>query len=357
MSRVGSRHRAIALPCLTQVETGAIAQLDETLAKAGFDLARVVVASGKGPSLQFARLVEERLTTPRRKPTVVPVGSGTFAAAGQLGEELATARCSVLVAVGGGKTLDVAKQAGARADVDVVCIPTTLANDGFGSPIVSLTDSRGVRQSIGCTMPAAVIVDLDVVKAAPSQMLSAGLADVVSNVTAVLDWRLAVREHGELFDTVAAVTARGAADSVLQLQGLETPQDLRALAEGLLLSGLAMAVAGTSRPCSGSEHLISHALDELLGGHARLHGAQVALGTMIALAAHGCEGRDIRALFRRCGTPVNPADIGLDVTDLVAAVLRAPALRPDRRTVLDEFNDLTSVQTLVTAAFRELRVA
>ena len=73
---------------------------------------------------------------------------------------------------------------------------------------------------------------------------------------------------------------------MLDLEDLARRESHESLAKGLLLSGLAMAAAGTSRPCSGAEHLISHSLDRLLGERAAMHGEQVALGCLFAAAAH-----------------------------------------------------------------------
>jgi glycerol-1-phosphate dehydrogenase [NAD(P)+] len=207
-------------------------------------------------------------------------------------------------------------------------------------------------------MASAVVVDVDVVGSAPLSMLRAGLGDLVSNITAALDWRLAARDFGEAFDAVAAATAEGAAAAVLDMGSLRDPQAVKALAEGLLMSGLAMAVAGTSRPCSGSEHLVSHALDHILGQDARLHGEQVALGTLVALAAHGVDDTPVRRLFQRCGVPVHPAEIGLRSEDLAKAVSLGPSLRPDRRTILDNFaDDNERTAQLVNAVFFRLAVA
>ena len=104
-----------------------------------------------------------------------------------------------------------------------------------------------------------------------------------------------------------------------------------------MLSGIAMAVAGTSRPCSGACHEISHAIDRLFPEQAVSHGEQVGLGAAFATFLRGDEdaARRLGAFLRRHGLPVVPADIGLDVEQFTRAVLVAPTTRPGRYTILE----------------------
>ena len=142
---------------------------------------------------------------------------------------------------------------------------------------------------------------------------------------------------------------------MLDLEHLESSTSHTIVAQGLLLSGLAMAAAGTSRPCSGAEHLISHALDAQLGSDAAMHGEQVALGCLVAAAAHEwAQAADVLSTFRRLGLPTSPEDLGLSREQLVDAVLAAPQMRPDRWTILSErFRDRDAVGELLSRAFDE----
>jgi glycerol-1-phosphate dehydrogenase [NAD(P)+] len=159
----------------------------------------------------------------------------------------------------------------------------------------------------------------------------------VSNLTAILDWQLADELGRDRYDAFAAMIAEGAARPALDLEDVGTDPAHELLAKGLLLSGLAMAAAGTSRPCSGAEHLISHSLDAMLGDGAALHGEQVALGCLVSAAAHESPLLDeLRSLFARLGLAARPADLGMEDADVTLAIARAPATRPDRYTVLTQ---------------------
>ena len=169
-------------------------------------------------------------------------------------------------------------------------------------------------------------------------MRRSGIGDAISNLSAIADWRLAERERGEVVDGVAVTFARTAAMWVLHRHdGIDDEEFLMALAEGLVLSGLAMATAGSSRPCSGGDHEIVHAIDHLFPGTAG-HGELAGAASLFTSFLHGDDAarapRSTPASTRH-GLPRTPADLGLSEDQFVAAVLDAPATRPDRFTVLE----------------------
>jgi glycerol-1-phosphate dehydrogenase [NAD(P)+] len=185
-------------------------------------------------------------------------------------------------------------------------------------------------------IPIAVVVDLDYVRRCPPEQLRSGVGDALSNLNALADWELASRERDEPVDGLAAALARSGAESLLhRTDELASDGFLTALAEALVLSGLAMAVAGSSRPCSGACHEISHAIDALFPGQAT-HGEQVAVGALFAsfLRRDGALD-DLDAALSRHGVPRLPADLGLSNEQFAAAVNEAPSTRPDRYTILE----------------------
>jgi len=244
-------------------------------------------------------------------------------------------RPDFVLGIGGGRVVDVAKLAAARRDAEFVTIPTQFASDAICSPVAIVLDGAGRQQSVGARMPIAIIVDLDIVDSAPSVTWQAGLGDLVSNLSAVRDWRLAHQSRGEAFDDFACLTSEAAAFSVIEDDADLGQEDYRQkLIRGLILSGLAMEMAGSSRPASGSEHLISHALDQILP-KPRAHGLQVAVGTIAAGILRGEDGARLIAFFRRVGLPLVPADLDIPLDDFIAAVRLGPTTRPGRTTCLD----------------------
>ena len=184
----------------------------------------------------------------------------------------------------------------------------------------------------------AVVVDIDIMRAAPQRYLNAGVGDVLSNLSAVADWELARDVIGEAEDGLASSMARTAAVSLLHHPGAGYDAGfLTTLAEGLVMSGLAMAVAGTTRPCSGACHEISHAIDRLFPAKSAPHGEQVGVGARFATFVRG----DLVTLdamtdsLRRRDLPLTPMDLGLTSGEFAAAVAFAPQTRPDRFTILE----------------------
>jgi glycerol-1-phosphate dehydrogenase [NAD(P)+] len=221
----------------------------------------------------------------------------------------------------------------------MVAVATNLAHDGLASPVSVLQHGES-RRSYGVAAPAAVMVDLSFVRRAPTHFLRSGIGDVVSNLSAIADWRLAHEVRDEPIDGVAVALASTAAEAVVAQAGPTTSDSfLVCLAESLILSGMAMSAAGTSRPCSGACHEISHALDQRHPGIAS-HGEQVGLGAMFAMFLRGDLDRvqQLAEVFRRHGLAITPLELGIKPEQFVDAVLHGPATRPDRFTILEHLD-------------------
>jgi glycerol-1-phosphate dehydrogenase [NAD(P)+] len=302
---------------------------------------RVLVAVGPSQGQEIWRRVEPHLPDAE----VVAVSEASLAAAGAVQEVLAGGYgFDAVVGIGGGRTLDVAKYAATRAGVPMVAVATNLAHDGLCSPVASLEHAHG-KGSYGVAMPLVLVVDLDYVKAAPPHLVSAGVGDVVSNLSAIADWTLAQRERGEPVDGLALAFAQTAAEAVLRRTDTIADDDfLVVLAEALVMSGMAMSVAGTSRPCSGACHEIVHAVDQLFPGTSN-HGELAGLGALFATHLRGDEERFglIAGCLAHHGLARLPGEVGLTDDQFVQAVLAAPGTRPDRYTILEHL-DLTEQQ-------------
>jgi glycerol-1-phosphate dehydrogenase [NAD(P)+] len=230
----------------------------------------------------------------------------------------------------------VTKFAAHMAGVPMVAVATNLAHDGIASPVSSLEHESG-KGSYGVVPPVAVVVDLDRVRSGPPRMVRAGIGDVVNNLSAIADWKLAAADRGEPVDGLAVTLARTAAQAVLHQPGtVDDDEFLTVLAESLVLSGIAMTVAGSSRPGSGGDHEILHAIDQLFPG-AGSHGELAGVGALFCTYLRGDQslGPVMSACLARHGLPRTPADLGLSHAEFTKAVLHAPATRPGRYTILE----------------------
>jgi glycerol-1-phosphate dehydrogenase [NAD(P)+] len=306
---------------------------------AGLDFERLAVVSGTTFTAPLARDLCAAL--PRSVGEPLGVETNAESEVARIAAAPALREADAVVAVGGGKTIDVAKSACAIAELPLVVVPTQLTADGIASPVSVIRDSAGRLRSGPGRLPIAVAVDLAVVADAPAVRTRAGLGDLLANPCALRDWALAATAGGEELDDFAALLSQSAFDLVYA----PAPPDLEAgpppleflhrLLRGLVLSGLAMEIAGSSRPCSGSEHLISHALDSLHPGTAQ-HGEQVAFGALLATHLQGGDWHELRDFMRAAGLGEAAAGFGLPAHDIVEVVLAAPSMRPDRHTVLSE---------------------
>jgi glycerol-1-phosphate dehydrogenase [NAD(P)+] len=249
-------------------------------------------------------------------------------------------RIDLLVGVGGGSPLDVAKFAAAGERVSFLAFPTTPSNDGIASPVAVLRDG-GHPRSLPARVPIGVVADLDILEHAPLACVRAGAGDLLSNLSAVADWDLACRRGKDRSDDFARLLSLTGAEALLRYGDGERrvdPRDagfLEVLVQGLVLSGLAMEIAGSSRPSSGAEHLFSHALDRIARTPA-MHGVQVGLGTLLMTHLRNADSAPIRACLDRIGAPTHAAEIGIADGEVVAALLHARHTRPERYTILDE---------------------
>ena len=327
--------RSFPAPLHVDISAGAINRLHEVISDPRIAPdARVAVILSTGSGVQFRALIEKQIA----QADFFELADGSLQSAEDIAEKLTN--YSSVVGVGGGRVLDAAKYAASKASLPMIAVATNLAHDGIASP-VSILEHDGTRSSHGVSVPAAVLIDLDIGRSGPVRFLRAGIGDVLSNLNAVADWELAREINGEEVDGLAASMARTAATSLLNHPGtISDAGFLTTLAEGLVLSGLAMAVAGTSRPCSGSCHEISHAIDMVLPEKSAPHGEQVAVGALFATYLRGATAEFNQlhdALFRH-GLPTSPKDLGLTTEQFVQAVAFAPQTRPDRFTVLEHKN-------------------
>lgn len=326
--------RLIPSPVSVDIHAGALNNLAGVLADQRISAAgrlAIAISAGSGAVLR------DRLAPALPGADWYEVGGGTIDAAIQLGDAIKTGHYDAVVGLGGGKIIDAAKYAAARIGLPMVAVATNLSHDGICSP-VSILDNDAGRGSYGVPTPIALVIDLDVIRDAPVRFVRSGIGDAVSNLSAIADWELSHRVTGEPIDGLAAAMARQAGEAVLRHPG-NCAEDafLTVLAEGLVLSGVAMSIAGHTRPCSGACHEISHALDILYPKRHALHGEQVGLGAAFAMHLRGARESSalIASVLRRHGLPVLPSEIGFTVDEFVAAVEFAPNTRPGRYTIIE----------------------
>jgi glycerol-1-phosphate dehydrogenase [NAD(P)+] len=259
-----------------------------------------------------------------------------------------------VLGIGGGRVIDTAKIVSYNLDLQFISVPTAASHDGIASSRASVPTMEG-HASLDAQPPIAIVADTGIIASAPHRLLAAGCADVISNYTAILDWELAHRVKGEPMSEYAIALSKMTAEILVKNAHLIKPHQEQSawfVTKALVSSGVAMSIAGSSRPASGGEHKFSHALDKLAPGKA-LHGESCGIGTIISMYLHGGDWRGIRSSLKNIGAPVTPAEVGIDDAVAVEALLMAKTIRPERFTILDMGLTRESARNLIQMLYRE----
>jgi glycerol-1-phosphate dehydrogenase [NAD(P)+] len=326
------KNAQINVPQLVRIKGGALQRLGLYLARSSLTPAALFYSEGMLPSI---------LNAARQSLRDHGIAAALLCEVKEASREEAVrlrstvpSSCKALVGLGGGKALDVAKYTASIAELTYFAVPTSLSNDGFCSPQASLT-LEGKRQSLRTGPPEAVVVDVAVCQRAPLSLWHSGVGDLCSKFTAVSDWKLAFHRRGDPVNDLAALISDA---SVFQFiaNPVSDEEGIRLLATALMLNGVAMEIAGSSRPSSGSEHLISHALD-MAGARPRLHGLQTGTAAyLISSLQVGSHHEKIGELFARTGFWDSVRKQPFSKEEWRIAVERAPSVKEDFYTILSE---------------------
>lgn len=280
--------------------------------------------------------------------------SSTMTEVDSVEEKLRELNPQVVLGVGGGTKIDVAKLSAAHQHLPFISIPTTASHDGIASPLASIKGPEK-QHSIMAQAPMAIIADTSIIVSASHRYTASGCGDVIAKFTAVQDWFLAHKVKKEYYGEYAASLALMSAKLVARNADLIKPENeegLRVLIEALISCGVAMSIAGSSRPCSGSEHLFSHALHTITHCLA-MHGETAGVGTIMMAKLHDLNWKRMKAKLEKVGAPTTAEELHVDSQDVVKALLEARVMRPERYTIL---NKKKLTERSVKALARKTRV-
>jgi glycerol-1-phosphate dehydrogenase [NAD(P)+] len=256
----------------------------------------------------------------------------------QIGESIAKSKSSLVLGVGGGKDIDLAKLASAKASVPFMSVPTAASHDGIASPYASIKGGPK-PYSVRAQAPIAILGDIGIIAGSPYDLLAAGCGDVVAKFSAVKDWQLAHKLKNEYYGDYAAELALMSAELVTRNSKeivQRSREGVRTVVEALISCGVAMSIAGSSRPCSGAEHLFSHALDLVAGTETSLHGERTGVGAILCAYLHGTNWEAIKEFLQEIDAPSTAKELNVSPDQVVKALTMAHSLRPERYTILGE---------------------
>jgi len=333
------KHHRMQFPREVIVGHGVIERIGEISRRLGFTESALIIAGSKTFDVA-GRRVKELL----EKKEGMTVQTFLVECAGTRDVEAVENRIKALkpqivFAVGGGTKIDVAKCSSANQHIPFISVPTTASHDGIASPLSSIKGSEK-PYSVVAQAPLAIVADTKIIMQAPWRFAVSGCEDVIAKFTAVKDWKLAHEDRDEYYGGYAASLALMSAKHVMQNVGLmktRNEEGLRILLEALISCGVSMSIAGSSRPCSGSEHLFGHALDAIRPNHG-MHGERCGVGTIMMTYLHGGNWKRIRKALQKLGAPTNARKLGVEKEDVIKALKMATSMRPERYTILNKLN-------------------
>lgn len=324
----------IGIPTLLKIETGALLRIGDFLADSG--LMKVVIYFGNGLTDMFGNKVFESLegagveVLEHKELDTVEINDIMNLAFSLPNETQA------IIGLGGGKVIDAAKYACYLKKLPFISVPTSSSSDGFSSSSASLI-VNGRRHSVPAKLAYGIIVDVDVIKSAPVKFIYSGIGDIISKITALYDWIFEERNcYGKVND-FALMVAKKAVNSFVRTPFTDIHETLflKELLDSLAMSGIANEIAGSSAPTSGSEHLISHALDKILE-RPELHGIQVGIATYIMAVVQNHRYLRVDKVLTDTGFWDYVETLNLNVEDYEKAIELAPAMKPFRYTYIHE---------------------
>ena len=264
--------QSVHLPAIFQVNENVINKIPFFFQRNHLEFKKILIVSGKNTSFIYA---EQILTSLDSSSYIIEYNNHNTVES--LKDYCLTNGVDLIIGVGGGSILDVVKRVSLLSGIENLLVPTIISNDGLVSPISVIKDEFGQTKSLPGKTPFGVIVDLNIIRNAPTKFLQAAAGDILSNISATNDWILSSEKTAEPINDLAYMLSRSAAFALIhhESKDIRNRNFLKQVIYCQINSGLAMGLAGTSRPCSGSEHLISHAIDFNNLSENTLHGLQV----------------------------------------------------------------------------------
>ena len=327
-------HR-IDLPRIVIVGESILNRLCSTCQELGFHTALVV--TGKTTYGVAGKQSLEILKESNLVAECIFVQDATLETVEKVTEKAEEMSADVILGVGGGRNIDVAKLSAYKTNRFFISVPTVASHDGIASSLASVK-GLGRPYTVKAASPIAVIMDSKVIAESPYKFTAAGCGDIISKATEVRDWRLAHEENGDYYGGYAGSLSLMSSEHVMRQAALikqRTQEGIRTVLEALVSCGVAMSIAGSSRPTSGSAHLFSHALDKIAEKPA-LHGEQCGVGVIMMAKLHGINWKAIRRSLQIIGAPTTAAELGIDQDTITKALTMAQGIRPDRYTILSK---------------------
>ena len=329
-----NNNHSISIPLFLKVYDNALEDLGNILANSGYQ--KVVIYFGNDLIDLFGNTVMESLKNANievlsyRELDVIDMQEIMELAFSLPGKTQA------VIGIGGGKVIDATKYMCYLKKLPFVSIPTSTSSDGFASSSASLL-LEGRRTSVPAKMASGIVVDTQVIRTAPEKFIYSGIGDMISKITSLYDWLYEEQCGKTQIDDFAMMIAKKAVNSFVRTpyENIKDQLFLKELVDSLAMSGIANEIAGNSAPVSGSEHLISHALDKILE-YPQLHGIQVGIATYLMSKVQNHRYTRVDIVLEQTGFYNYVKTLKMEKAAFMEAIDMAPEIKPGRHTYLHE---------------------
>lgn len=321
----------ISIPSLLEISSGVIQQLETHLLKHRFQ--KAVIFFDEYTNEAFSKQVLSSFSQIKLDAKVLHSGMDIN---DLMQSAFSLKNYDVVIGMGGGALVDYGKYIAFLRKFPYISIPTSASNDGFASSNCSLFVNNK-KTTVPAQIPYGIVVDLDIIQTAPTKMILAGVGDLISNITALYDWDFEEKHGVGYVNAFAAMLSKKAVNSFIRtpMDDIKHPIFLKELVSSMTMGGISTDISGNSAPISGSEHLISHALDKI-STNPQMHGVQVGIATYIVAKVQDHRHERVRKVFERTGFFDYVQTLSLQKEEVRQAIDLAPTIKPNRYTFLHE---------------------
>ncbi|MGM7680682.1 iron-containing alcohol dehydrogenase family protein [Cytobacillus sp. Hm23] len=322
---------SIPIPAILEIRQGASLHLEQILQKHGFT--NGVILFDDFTYHTYKDTIQQSITTLKLDMKLLTSNLDIQAL---IKTAFEMERYEVVLAMGGGTIIDYGKYIAFSRRVPFISIPTSASNDGFASSNCSI-EVNGKKTTVPAKVPYGIIADLKIIEQVPKRFILAGIGDLMSNITALYDWEFEENHGVSSVNAFASMLSKKAVNSFIRtpMNEISNPIFLKELISSLTMGGIATAISGNSSPISGSEHLISHALDKT-STTPQMHGIQVGLATYIMANVQCHRAERMMKVFTRTGFFEYIKTLQLHKDEYRQAIEIAPTIKPNRYTYLHD---------------------
>lgn len=323
----------IELPRIIDISYNAIENLEDTIQRLNLPGKCAIIVDENTRKIAGNRV--EEILSKNWNAELMIVDKATVEETEVVEKNLRENKFDFAIAVGGGSVIDIVKYSSFQASIPFISVPTVASHDGIASARASLVGS-GKKHSFQAHSPIAVVADVETIAKAPRRFFISGSADLLSNLTAVMDWKLSYRITGEHISQYAVALSEMTAQTIMNEADIISKDQIEGtytVLKGLITSSMAMCIAGSSRPASGAEHMISHMIDETTQSNA-LHGEQCGIASVITMYLHGGDWKIIKKTLEKLNAPLSLKQLNIHDEEMVSCITNAQSIRRERYSIL-----------------------